>query len=64
MLAVLGSMYSFAGRAGFVPEGINPAGGIDKFKESRRERFLTGDELERLGSDPRSGDSWDSLEDR
>jgi integrase len=50
VLAVVGSMYAFAGRAGIVPEGINPARGIDKFKESRRERFLTGEELERLGS--------------
>jgi integrase len=49
MLAVMGSMYAFAGRAGIVPEGMNPARGIDKFKESRRERFLTGEELERLG---------------
>lgn len=50
VLAVVGSMYAFAGRVGIVPEGINPARGIDKFKESRRERFLTGEELERLGS--------------
>lgn len=50
VLAVLGSMYAFAAHAGIVPEGINPARGIDKFKESRRERFLTGGELERLGS--------------
>ena len=50
VLAVVGSMYAFAGRAGVVPEGTNPARGIDKFKESRRERFLTGEELERLGS--------------
>ena len=50
MLAVVGSMYAFAGRAGIVPEGTNPARGIDKFKESRRERFLTGEELERLGA--------------
>jgi integrase len=49
-LAVVGSMYAFAVGAGIVPEGINPARGIEKFKESRRERFLTGDELERLGS--------------
>ena len=49
MLAVVGSMYTFAGRAGTVPEGTNPARGISKFKESRRERFLTGEELERLG---------------
>jgi integrase len=50
VLAVVGSMYAFASRAGFVPEGTNPARGIDKFAESRRERFLTGEELERLGS--------------
>jgi integrase len=43
-------MYAFAGRAGIVAEGVNPARLIDKFKESRRERFLTGEELERLGS--------------
>lgn len=50
MLAVVGSMYTFGGRVAIVPEGTNPARGIDKFKESRRERFLTGEELERLGS--------------
>jgi integrase len=50
VLAVVGSMYAFAGRAGIVLEGTRPAHGIDKFKESRRERFLTGEELERLGS--------------
>lgn len=49
MLAVVGSMYAFAGHAGFVSEGTNPARGIDKFKEDRRERFLTSEELERLG---------------
>jgi integrase len=50
VLAVIGSMYAFAARAGIVPEGTNPARGIDKFRESRRERFLTGNELERLGN--------------
>jgi integrase len=50
VLAVIGSMYSFAGRAGVVSEGTNPAQGIDKFNENRRERFLTGMELERLGA--------------
>jgi integrase len=43
-------MYTFGSRAGIVPEGTNPARGIDKFKENRRERFLTSKELERLGS--------------
>lgn len=49
VLAVVGSMYAFAGRAGIVPDGTNPARGIEKFKERRRERFLSGEELERLG---------------
>jgi integrase len=49
VLAVV-SMYAFASGAGIVPAGINPAHRIEKFKESRRERFLTSDELERLGS--------------
>jgi integrase len=50
VLAVVGSMYAFAARIGSVPEGTNPARKIDKFKEHRRERFLTGAELERLGT--------------
>jgi integrase len=48
-LAVVGSMYAFAQRIGAVPEGTNPARKIDKFKEERRERFLTSAELEQLG---------------
>jgi integrase len=50
VLAVIGSMYAFAGRSGVVPEAMNPARRIEPFKEHRRERFLTGEELERLGS--------------
>jgi integrase len=49
MLAVVGSMYAFGSRIGLLAEGVNPARRIDKFKESRRERFLTADELKRLG---------------
>ena len=63
VLAVIGSMYAFAGRSGIVPEGTNPARRIDKFKEHRRERFLTGEELERLGSAIREAETtgipWD-----
>jgi integrase len=57
VLAVVGSMYAFAGRAGIVPEGTNPARGIHKFEESRRERFLTSEELERLGTAIREGET-------
>lgn len=63
VLAVVGSMYAFAGRIGVVPEGTNPTRKIEKFLESRRERFLTGEELERLGSAIREAETkgipWD-----
>jgi integrase len=50
VLAVVGSMYAFAGRIGVVPEGMNPTRKIEKFKEDHRERFLSTEELERLGA--------------
>ncbi len=63
VLAVIGSMYSFAGRTGIVAEGMNPARRIEQFKEHRRERFLTGEELKRLGSAIREAETqgipWD-----
>jgi len=49
ILAIVGSMYAFAGKHGLVPEGISPTRGIERFKEESRERFLSADELERLG---------------
>jgi len=63
VLAVIGSMYAFAGRTGVVPEDVNPARRIEQFKEHRRERFLSGGELERLGSAIREAETkgipWD-----
>jgi integrase len=50
MVAILASMFSYGSRRGFVEEDFNPARRIERFSESRRERFLTGDELERLGA--------------
>jgi len=50
VLAVVGSMYAFGGRIGVVPEGANPTRKIEKFREDRRERFLSTPELERLGA--------------
>ena len=63
VLAVIGSMYAFAGRRGIVAEGMNPGRRIEQFKEHRRERFLTGEELMRLGAAIREagtkGIPWD-----
>lgn len=50
LVAVVASMYSFAGKHGLVPEGFNPARGIEKYREQGRERYLTSDELQRLGA--------------
>ena len=57
LLAVIGSLYTFAERRGLVPESCNPAKKIEKFPEERRERFLTPEELERLGSAIREGET-------
>jgi integrase len=62
-LAIVGSMYSYAGKHGIVPEGMNPARGIGRYKEEGRERYLSIDELERLGAAIReaetTGIEWD-----
>ncbi len=50
MLAVVGAMYVFGAKRGLVSEGCNPARGIEKYPEHRRERFLTPEELERIGA--------------
>jgi integrase len=49
LLSIVASMYGFAARRGIVPKGTNPASGIERFRESSRERYLGIDELWRLG---------------
>ena len=51
VLAVLSSAYGFGAShiSGF-PEGMNPTRGVEKFSEESRERFLSSDELQRLGA--------------
>ncbi|HEY1979304.1 MAG TPA: tyrosine-type recombinase/integrase [Xanthobacteraceae bacterium] len=48
-IAVIASMFSFAQKQGYVVEGTNPAARIEKFPEQHRQRFLTSDELSRIG---------------
>ena len=50
VLGVVGSLYSFAAKHGLVAEGLNPVKGIDRFKEEKRERYLSVSELMRLGT--------------
>ena len=49
VLTLLSGLFSWAANIGEIPEGRNPAKGIKKYREESRERFLTADELARLG---------------
>jgi len=57
MLEVVGSLYSFAGKRKILPLGFNPARGIEQYPEKGRERFLTADELARLGDAVREAET-------
>jgi hypothetical protein len=41
-LAVWGKLFAWAGVRGLVPNGHNPARGIERYRENGRERYLTG----------------------
>ena len=49
-LVTLSGLFTWAAKYKLVAEGINPARGIDKFKEEGKERYLSTDELARLGA--------------
>ena len=48
-LSVLSKMFSLACAWGLAADGTNPCKGVRKYKEKKRERFLTRDEYRRLG---------------
>jgi integrase len=50
VIAVLSKMMSLAEGWGLRPDGSNPCRRVEKFREVRRERFLTADEMGRLGA--------------
>lgn len=50
VVVTLSGAYGWAASAGEIPEGTNPCKGISRFAEEGRERFLTGEELQRLGA--------------
>jgi len=49
-LALLSKMFSLAEHWQMRPNSSNPCRGVTRYKESKRERFLTGEELTRLGA--------------
>lgn len=49
VIECIGSVYRYAATCGLVKRGHNPAAHIEAFREQRRERFLSSEELARLG---------------
>ncbi|MCK0172344.1 site-specific integrase [Aliiroseovarius sp. S1123] len=49
-LAVISKMYSWAERNGYVEIGSNPTIHVERYEEKARDRFLSDDELARLGA--------------
>ena len=56
-IVALSGVYAFGGRRRLIAEGLNPARGIEKFPEQNRERYLSTDELARLGQALRVGET-------
>src|SRR5262249_36453067 len=48
-LALVSVLFSFAERQGERPDGSNPCRHVERFPQRRRERFLSAEELARLG---------------
>jgi integrase len=49
ILATASSLYGWAGSHGLCSDLFNPARRVERYKEEGKERFLTADELKRLG---------------
>lgn len=49
VLALVSKMMNLAEKWGLRPDGSNPCRHVEKFKEAKRERYLSADELARLG---------------
>jgi integrase len=56
-LAFVSAVWNWAAKQGEVALSDNPAKGIERYPEHKRERFLTGDELSRLGAALEEGEA-------
>ena len=57
VVEAISSLYRYAAIAGVVENGFNPTIGISAFREVKRERFLSTDELQRLGATLREAET-------
>jgi len=49
-LEVISALFGWLGKTGHVAEGYNPARGIERYPERPKERFLSSEEIGRLGT--------------
>jgi integrase len=63
VLAVTSALMNWAAQAGYRGEGphVNPCAGIEKFRERPRKRYLSPDELARLGAALRVAERYDAM---
>ena len=59
-LALLSKLFNWAEKRGLRPDGSNPCRHIEKYREGRRERFLSQAELGRLGDALRAAEKTNS----
>lgn len=57
VLECISSLYRYAVTCGLVPKGFNPTTLVEAFREQRRERFLSTQELTRLGATIREAET-------
>lgn len=57
MVAATSAMFAWAAKVSIVTEGTNPAARLEKYREQGRERFLTTNELVRLGDAIRAAET-------
>jgi integrase len=53
----ISSLYRYAATCGLIARGVNPVAHIEAFREQRRERFLSTEELARLGDSIREAET-------
>ncbi len=56
-MKLLSAAYGWGAKNGYVPDGFNPATGVDLNKEEGRERFLSLDEMAALGEAMRNAET-------
>jgi integrase len=49
-MTLVKAVYNWAGGVGLVPEGTNPCARVEKFAEQGKDRYLTAEEIGRLGA--------------